>query len=1072
MTNFLIYQASAGSGKTYTLVKEYLKLALLNPKSYRHILAITFTNKATEEMKTRVIKKIVELCEGKDDAFASEIKKEVEAEYKFVKNLDVRKESGTLLTSILHDYSAFAISTIDSFSVRVMRSFAKELRIPFGFDIELDSSAVLNEITDKLLDSVGSDTELTGYLEDYIMSNLEEDHSWRIEDIIKNAGKEIFSERYWKIKFEKHGAVFAEDRAVVKSVIESITGIKYSFENYLKALGEKATALIHKHNFTSDDFAYKSKGVFLFLTRKIISDKDYKLENKYYIEAHKTVDKFFDSKNKSRTSDYKLASELYDTFVEAYNYIKENVRAYYTASEICRNIYLTGIFADLLDELNKYRLENRVLLSSDLNLMLRSLISKDISPFIYEKIGSNYHNYLIDEFQDTSDFQWKNFLPLIINALSERHIAMIVGDVKQSVYRWRGGDMQLLLHKVREDLAGFSEVIKTESLKTNRRSQRAIVEFNNLFFSRLPELACEGIEVSRSESLINPSYDSESVNQEILDSKPGGYVNVTIIDSKDEDGNKEMQIAGVNTVRYINEIIAEGYSEKDILVLVRTAKEGVAISELIAADGKDVISSESLLLNNSPGIKLIISVLKYISDNKNNLAKTELLYLYLEYIRESGTPPGEIFTDWKKKAENLFEDLLPDDFFREDDTTKLKPVLYDLSLYELIEQLLGVFGLNENPDPYILKFQESAFTYTKKFDSDINAFLEWWIDNCEDLSITIPEGINAVRVMTIHKAKGLQSRVVVIPYTNWKMNPDGNKNYIWASSDVKPFDTADSFYVRAVNRLADTYFSEPYNDELALTRIDNMNLLYVAFTRAEERLYIISPKRIGVSAYSMIKSVITGEPVFQDKINNGILEYGSKILAAGVIGRKEDEKTIVSETLGKFNSNEWYRKTVIRPSYKKLKIFEKGNFRMQTHKGIIIHEILSYLRYADELNTAMTKAISEGLISSEESEEFKTIITNILSDVTAGDWYSREWEVRNETEILLKDGRVFRPDRVITKNDEVIIIDYKTGAEKDEHKNQLNGYADVIKQMGYTKISKYLLYLSESKGGISNIVKV
>jgi ATP-dependent exoDNAse (exonuclease V) beta subunit len=304
------------------------------------------------------------------------------------------------------------------------------------------------------------------------------------------------------------------------------------------------------------------------------------------------------------------------------------------------------------------------------------------------------------------------------------------------------------------------------------------------------------------------------------------------------------------------------------------------------------------------------------------------------------------------------------------------------------------------------------------------------------------------------------------------MNPDGNKNYIWASSVVKPFDTADSFYVRAVNRLADTYFSEPYNDELALTRIDNMNLLYVAFTRAEERLYIISPKRIGVSAYSMIKSVITGEPVFQDKINNGILEYGSKILAAGVIGRKEDEKTIVSETLGKFNSNEWYRKTVIRPSYKKLKIFEKGNFRLQTHKGIIIHEILSYLRYADELNTAMTKAISEGLISSEESEEFKTIITNILSDVTAGDWYSREWEVRNETEILLKDGRVFRPDRVITKNDEVIIIDYKTGAEKAEHKNQLNGYADVIKQMGYSKISKYLLYLSESKGGISNIVKV
>ncbi|TRZ52369.1 hypothetical protein D4R99_02840 [bacterium] len=1071
MSNFLIYQASAGSGKTYTLVKEYLKLAFINPKSYRHILAITFTNKATEEMKTRVVNKLVELSEGKDDKYAEEIKKEIEAEYKFIKNLDVRKESTALITSILHDYSAFTISTIDSFSVRVMRSFAKELKIPFGFDLELESAVVLDEITDKLLDRAGSDTELTTYLEDYIISNLDDNRSWHIEDIIKNAGKEIFSERYWNIKFEKHGAVFTEDRASVKSVIESITGIKYSFENHLKLLGEKAVALIKKHNFTVDDFVQGNRGVWSTLTRKIIYDKNYELKT-YQHNARTSIDKFFNSKNTSRASDYAQASELYEIFIEAYDQIAVNVRAYYTADEICRNIYLSGVFADLLEELNKYRLENRVLLASDLNLMLRSLISKDISPFIYEKIGSNFHNYLIDEFQDTSDFQWKNFLPLIINALSERHTAMIVGDVKQSVYRWRGGDMQLLLHKVREDLAGFNDIIKTETLKTNRRSQRYIVEFNNKFFSLLLELAGGGIEESRCKSLINPSYDKESVNQEILESKPGGYVNVTIIDSKDEEGNKEMQIAGAKAIQYINEIIADGYSESDILVLVRTAKEGIAISELISADGKDVISSESLLLNNSPGIKLIISVLKYISDNKNNLAKTELLYLYLEYIKKSRTPSGEIFTDWQKKQENLFEDLLPDNFFHENDTTKLKPLLYDLSLYELIEQLLGVFGLNENPDPYILKFQESAFTYTKKYDSDINAFLEWWTDNYENLSITIPEGINAIRVMTIHKAKGLQSRVVVIPYANWTMNPDSNKNFIWASSDVEPFNSADSFYVRTVQSLSITYFSEPYMDELALTRIDNMNLLYVAFTRAEERLYIVSPKRNGISAYSMINGIINSEPAFSDKFSGGVFEYGDKIKAGDVIGRKEYEKTIGTETLGKFNSNEWYRKTVIRPSYKKLKIFEEGSFRLQTKKGNIIHEILSYLRYADELDSALTQILAEGLISSEDTQEFKTLIMNILSDKTAGDWYSRGWEVRNESEILLKDGSIFRPDRVITKKDEVIIIDYKTGIEKDEYKNQLNGYADIIKQMKYSQIIKYLLYLSESKGGITNIVKV
>ncbi|MFA5405038.1 MAG: UvrD-helicase domain-containing protein, partial [Ignavibacteria bacterium] len=473
MSNLFIYQSSAGSGKTYKLSKEYLKLAFKYPGAFKSILAITFTNKATEEMKNRILKFLIDLSNQNDPELKKQLTEEgVEG--------NIQELAKITLQAILHNYSDFSISTIDSFFNRVLRSFSKELKLQIGYDIELDRSEVLKKITEMLFKDLNKDVELRKYIEEFILMKISEDKGWDIERDIMKLGEEIFKERYWEKKFQiaesENFEEISDSREKIRILLKDINYLISNFEDYLKKIGDDSEMVMKQYGLEVGDFAYSETGVIGFLLFKIRRFKNYDISAKRVQKAYEANEGWFAKSSKKKEIIQKAIDDgLYALLKNAVEYIQNESVKYYSAKELKNILYTLGIFEDLISKLNEYRISNRQLLQSDVNNILQGLISTDNSPFIYEKIGSNFKNLLIDEFQDTSTFQWKNLLPLIINVLSEKNTALVVGDVKQSIYRWRSGNMMLLLTQIYDDLEGFNELIKTEYLKTNRRSREEIV---------------------------------------------------------------------------------------------------------------------------------------------------------------------------------------------------------------------------------------------------------------------------------------------------------------------------------------------------------------------------------------------------------------------------------------------------------------------------------------------------------------------------------------------------------------------------------------------------------------------
>jgi ATP-dependent helicase/nuclease subunit A len=1052
MSNLLIYQSSAGSGKTYKLAKEYLKLAFKYPGAFKNILAITFTNKATEEMKSRVLNFLINLSDGKDNILEKQLIEEG------VKG-DIEELAKVTLNSILHNYSDFSISTIDSFFNRVLRSFAKELKLQVGYKIELNQKEVLKEITKLLLKDLNKDEELRKYLEDFILMKISEDRGWDIERDIIKLGGEIFKERYWEKKFnstESSGEKeISDNRKKIKVLMNDIMYIVKNFEDYLKKIGDEAEKVMNQYKLEVDDFSNKEKGVGGFLIYKIRNKKDYELKT-LVLKAYDSVDGWYTKTSKKKEIISKALDDgLYNNLKTAIEFIQKESAKYYSAKVLKNTFYTLGIFEDLISKLNDYRKTNRILLQSDVNSILQGLISTDNSPFIYEKIGSNYKNLLIDEFQDTSTFQWKNLLPLLINVLSEKNTALVAGDVKQSIYRWRSGNMKLLLSQIYKDLEGFKELIKTEYLKLNRRSRKEIIEFNNRFFQKAIEEVTKDIKDEDHKKLMIKAYSDEGLLQD--NEKQGGYVNITFFDY-DIDDISTQEKAEQKVLEIVKEILENGYLLSDILVLVRKNEEVRRVSSVLTKSGYDIVSTESLLVNNSPKVRLIVDLVKYILDNKNILAKTDALYNYLEFISNKNVEYSKIFEGEGKG----FIENLPKEFFKENEIPKIKSILNDLNIYEVTENLIHIFGFDKSPDSYLFKFQDIIFEYSMENNPDLKSFTEWWEEKKNEFSIDSPSNINAVNIMTIHKAKGLQGKNVILPYANWKINIEGTKDLIWVSADEEPFNKSAAYPVKATTNLKNTFFFKDYNYEFAQTRLDNLNLLYVAFTRAKDRMYVIVPvKKTKDNVGNLLKEIISNNTSF----NNNVYETGNKDKAH----EREDESEIRTEKLKHFISTEWYKKTIIKPKHKKLREFTDKDFASKVNRGVILHEVLSHIKTINDIDAAINKVLIEGVITEEEKEKVKQSIEVLLENKIIQNWFSDEWEVKSETDILVNGGNVLRPDRVIIKEKNAIVIDYKTGFEKEEHKKQIRQYAEALNRMGFTDVTKYLLYINEE---IINNVKI
>lgn len=1042
MGNFIIYRSSAGSGKTFTLVKEYIKLCFGYPANFKNILAVTFTNMSTDDMKGKIISELDALASNANTNLRGILIQEgIEERIITIKAKEV-------LSQILHNYSAFSVSTIDSFFHRVLRSFAKELKLSPGYSIELDEDLVLEEIVNNLWHQTESDEELRNFIIEFIHYNMESQEGWRIENSLFKLGKEIFKDRYWERKLlsEKD---YREDRNSIKELIKTLWAIRKTFELDMREIGEAALQFIARYNLKTEDFKNKKAGPPNYFKKIFMQTAD-----DWYLPGTR-AQKSCDDRKEWYIKDSPKAGIIQDCLDDgllnfmnlAVSYYFKKSPKYFSSIQILNNIFVFGIFNDLVTLMKAYESENNIVLQSNISRILKFIISEDNSPFIFDKIGSNYKHFLIDEFQDTSTFQWKNFIPLIINSLSEKRFSMVVGDAKQSIYRWRNGNMRLILKDIYEDLPGFESEIDTENLKTNFRSAGKIIDFNNCFFKSISDDL--DLKTQTGLDIASKGFGGKDLIQDkYVESE--GYVNLIWLES-DSKTKKEDSIgkANLKVKQILDETYKAGYGFSDVTILVRNRKEGVLIADFLIKSGVPVISSESLMLVNSPEIKIIISAIEFIADRKNDITTSELLHNYNKYILNKKTDNHELFSSLKKDTADNLPDFLPDDFINKDGY--LNSVLNNLNIYELTEYLIRIFQFDKSPDLYLIKMLDVVSDYAAVNSSDIQSFLEWWQKKSESFAISTPGNANAVRILTIHKMKGLQNKVIIIPYASWETVPRSTRDYMWVSSEEKPYNTIPAFPVSTSSKLTNTFFSQDYLNEIDLTLIDNINLLYVAFTRAEEALYIISYDWKTENIGRIIKNRIEKISELKSMFSENELKSG-KLQTKELVTFKDTEEF-------KFISSGWQKKAVIRPSNYGMKPWDK---RLDSvSEGKLIHELLARITAKTDFEKTVKDYISYGLINGTKAEKLRRKFSELLSDKKIGDWFSGDYKVLNEAEIIDGNGTAIRPDRIMIRENKAIILDYKTGKESKSHTEQMNKYINAVKELEYDCVEGYVLYLNQ-----------
>lgn len=1050
---FSIYRSSAGSGKTRTLAKEYLKLALrFRADYYKHILAVTFTNKATQEMKTRILNYLNAFSKGQVDSLARELMQELKIDAP-----TFQERANDLRSDILHNYSQFSISTIDAFFQKVIRSFTREAGLSGDYRLEIDQEAVVEEVVDKLVDELGANEQLTRWLIDFAKENLENDKPWDVRSSLHDFAQEIFREEFRAIEDELIRATATPD--YFKNLQAELKKKSFGFVQTIRKYAQDSLDIIHTNGWSRDDFKYQYGGVYAFLWKfsKITSVKE---ANEAAIGAMPRK-QYQETKNwPNDKSPFKTAieataeNELLPQLLSLLEYRDKYYTEALSAEVVLTNFYAFGLVADLSRKLREHKEENNMMLLADAPKFLNGIIQDSDTPFIYEKVGSFYRNYLIDEFQDTSVMQWNNFKPLLINSLDQGYPGLVVGDVKQSIYRWRGGDLQLLQQNVEHHIG--AERVNVKELSSNFRSATHVVNFNNAFFEAASQLA----EKETGVSLLGESY--RDVKQHVSKDEVG-FVKVQFIRQEDRETSwKEEALALIPT--QLERLQDQGVRLSDIAILVRNNREGVTVAEHLLLHKSqqketqyryDVISNESLRLDGAITINILVSALQYLVNPENLVARAQLSY---DLARLSHAAP-DLHAAFSISDKESFKKKLPTAFVKE------MVALKKLPLYELTETLIEIFSLSKATGElaYLQTFQGLVLDFYTRERNDIRAFLEWWEINKSKKSVQVSGNVDAVQIFSIHKSKGLQFNYVIIPFCSWEIDHSSQKApTLWVKTREKPFTEEAIVPVKYGSVLEDTIFSNAYKQEKMRTYLDNLNLLYVAFTRAESGLIIYAPHpdlpKAKNTVARLLHSSIMNSPSLTEnwKEGEGLWQVG----VPGVAVHKQIETENTSIALHRYEVNRWRNRMLLRK--KSDNIFREQGWEDNENRkyGLLLHAVFSRIRYGTEVEEVLNQAREEGLINSSEHAAMKQQFERLLQQEQVASWFDSSWEVRTEAPILSPDKADVRVDRIMFKEDRVVVIDYKSGEPRKKDEEQVLSYMSILAEMEYVNIEGYLLYLA------------
>ncbi len=1069
MNNLLnIFKASAGAGKTFLLTENFLKLALKNPKYYKRILAVTFTNKASEEMKTRITEEVHRLIEDPENSPHCEA---LLQELELPNYMALAERAKLVQDEILHNYSLFSVSTIDKFVQSIIRSFTFEMSLHSNFNLQLDTDPVIEELKNKLYQNIETNRNLRHWLIEFAKYKIRENASWDFDDEIRNISKFIFTEDFHNRNTEDFNS------ENLKSLEEKLYKIKNGFEGEMQKISSLANAEISKLPFQYSKLGQKTGWICNYILKKI--------GNKEYVPTPSILKLYNDPTqwaNKTASSDVvekisMLANLIQPLLLRAISLYEKQYVLYLSATEMLKKFYSFGLLSDISALLPEYRTEHNELLISDTTVLLKKIIQNNDAPFIYEKTGNKYNHILIDEFQDTSGFQWHNFKPLIENNLASGYFNLLVGDIKQSIYSWRGGDRNLLMYKVKEQIG--ENYILENNLPFNYRSDKLIVRLNNTIFKRIPSFlqadfnANTDLQNDESQnakimlSAINQSY-SEQMQLLPSSTKNDGYFKIDFFQKqKSDDKNKLAENIHQRVGEHIAKILDLGYKPADIALLVRTNNEAKQITQALYNFQKEnpdsynyqVISEVSTEISKAQSIKILISGMKLISNSNDVIAEKELL---LNYLSVKNNMPENIHLIMNDEADKT--KFLPNDFFEKYDELK------QLSLFEMSELLIEIFQLRLLKDEFefLRNFQDIIFKFTQNKGNNLDEFLTWWNEYGYSQSLQTNALHEAVQVITIHKAKGLSIPHIIIPYASWRLSPRPNSVF-FADDETFSFGNIKKFPISYKKDIANTIFKNSYFDHTLQTNIEALNIFYVAMTRPKNSLYVCGIyeksktgiKTIGDLLLLAVKSVKFSD---EDEINyfDTLSKYddGNECLEAGCLMPASEGKELGESK----NIYDFYpgNNGSLKPeiSYQAQDFFAENidYIEKRVNYGSLMHQILAEITQVADSDAALRKMHSLGYITQEECEIIAVELAELLQRPSMREWFAPGLEVISEKELLNSEGEIKIPDRVIKRGKDITVIDFKFGKERPEHITQINEYKELLQEIYNQKVVGVLYY--------------
>lgn len=1106
-----VYRASAGSGKTFTLAVEYISLLVKDPENYQHILAVTFTNKATQEMKMRILSQLYGIANSLQSSqqYFNKVKEKTN-----MPDAVIRNNARAALTLLIHRYNNFRILTIDAFFQQVLRNLAHELGQTANLRVDLNNEEITEKAVDQMIESLEKGQPVLQWISTYINNSIEDDNGWNIIGKIKTFGTNIFKDFY-----KAHEANLKEQLSNADDFKVYETTLRKRRNDIRKTFNSKAKSILNEIKNANLDIPsnYRS-GLYKYLTDSAIAPLTNKPLKAGVLKANESPQNWTSSKcaKADKQQIQTLAAEVLSAQLsELIAYNDDNWNEFQsiqlTLSHLSE-LRLLHAIADAVDNLTKDT--NRFMLSNT-QALLKELIADSDTPFIFERIGARLKHVMIDEFQDTSTIQWQNFQVLLANCMAqELSQNLIVGDIKQSVYRWRQGDWGIL-NNIEKSFA--HQKIRLETLDYNYRSEKRIIDFNNAFWEQCVANTAKEVAQDDAEKakIVQKAY--EDVAQKTHKTTENGFVKISLYPSK---SMKEAVLEEL--IETIKELFSNGYGGKNqskIAILVRS-KSNIQdiVNALLQSFGNEIniVSDEAFRLDASLSVNIIVSAMHLLTHPDDVLTRGKLVKLYNQEVLKKPLTDIDLLVSInesnnietknidKKERRKLateqqmakLNSQLPPEYVTN------RELLLGLPIVDLVDKLFMLFGLDqlEGQSSYICTLYDTLNDFLKDHTADIDDFINEWENSLSSKTIQSDE-IEGIRIMTIHKSKGLEFDNVIIPFCNWEMEKKGT---LWCETKNKPapYNKLPLLPIDfSRDKLIGTVFEDDYKEEHFQNIVDNLNLLYVAFTRASKNLFVFGLRQGKTTLDNIAKGTPPGNRSYAIEL---ALRQVSEQLEGSSLSFPDDigseihfeYGTLVPETHEKEHAvadNPFLIKPdkhiVSIATYPQAATFKQSNKSIEFVKGEdvdpsdrtryikignVLHQLFSTIYTTADIPARLNELEQQGIIYNDEitSAQLRTRIEDAITNPQVQEWFSKRWQLYNECTILeynkdTNEMEEHRPDRVMTDGKEFVVVDFKFGKEREEYKKQVQQYMEILIRMGHKKVSGYLWYVVKN-----NVVEV